>query len=249
MPSLPLPIPIPLPIRPLDARHRDLFPVDLKVIGNLLVLGETGSGKTTFANHLIEVVATLSSPSEAQWLIVNPKILMEHHACPSEYLRGYLTELDEIMATLRDLMEHELPMRIRDHGDSHDNSDDDARHPRLLILVDEVASLVMSYEDEVIRILSHLAQVGPEYGIHLILMTSRLSIASTHPTILSIFPARLLLKVGTNSYVAQIMPGAHSISDSPGADLCSAWPKHGGLFRAVDVGISIPKWIEVYDGV
>lgn len=149
-----------------------------------LIGGTTGSGKSEFLQTIVASLAVANSPQEMNFVLVDYKGGAAFKDC--EFLPhtvGMVTDLD-LHQVERALESLGAELRFREHvlaeagaKDLEDYQDLAARKglspvPRLLVVVDEFASMVRDLPDFVTGLVN-LAQRGRSLGIHLLLATQR----------------------------------------------------------------------------
>ena len=171
----------------LGVTERDLFTVDLDDDGpHGLIAGTTGSGKSELLRTLIASMAVETGPEHLTFALVDYKgggALDECARLP--HVVGLVTDLDEQLGerALR-CLEAELRHRehaLRDVGLGHVREYQRLRDterpglepmPRLVVVIDEFATLVKALPDFVDSLVS-IAQRGRSLGMHLIMATQR----------------------------------------------------------------------------
>ena len=110
--------------------------------------------------------------------------------------------------------------------------------PRIVVLIDELADLMMSAPDQTEHNLVRLAQMARATGIHLIVATQRPSTDVVTGLIKANFPARLAFSVasGVDSRVILDMNGAESLLGR--GDMLFLNPEVGNPIRAQGVMIT-----------
>lgn len=144
-----------------------------------LVVGTTGAGKSELLRTLVGSLACRYSPDDLTFLLVDFKGGGAFDACAGlPHTVGLVTDLDEHLATralrcLRAELRHR-ERRLREAGvsDLRDYLAPSPPLPRLLIVIDEFATLAMELPG-FLSALVDVAQRGRSLGIHLLLATQR----------------------------------------------------------------------------
>lgn len=171
----------------LGVTEREVFEVDLDDDGpHALIAGTTGSGKSELLRTLIASMAVGSDPEHLTFALVDYKgggALDECARLP--HVVGLVTDLDEQLGerALR-CLEAELRYRehalrgvglghVRDYQRLRDTRRRDLEPmPRLVVVIDEFATLVKALPEFVDALVS-VAQRGRSLGMHLIMATQR----------------------------------------------------------------------------
>ena len=172
----------PAPSSPIGVAADGVIEIDLVADGpHGLLAGTTGAGKSELLRNLVVGLATRSSPDHITFVLVDYKGGSTFDACADlPHTVGLVTDLDDRLATraLRSL-EAELRRRerlLRDSGASdlagYRALDDSGALPRLVVVVDEFASLAVA-QPGFIGALLGIAQRGRSLGVHLLLATQR----------------------------------------------------------------------------
>lgn len=152
---------------------------DMEELCHVLIAGTTGSGKSTFLNAVICSMIQASNYHEVQFIMIDPKTieLTPYDGIP-HLARPVITEPDEAVAALEDAVE-EMESRyetFREIGAkklSEYNEKAAAPFPRLIIVIDELADLMMASDKAVESSTMRIAQKGRAAGIHLMIATQR----------------------------------------------------------------------------
>ena len=191
---------------------------DLARLPHLLVAGSTGSGKSVALNGLLAALLSRRTPAEMRVLVIDPKrVEFGWMAKVAHLLAPVVVDAEEAVEMLGKL-ESEMSRRydllagagVREIG-AYNNG---AAHPmpRLVLVVDELADLMMLASSDVERSICRLAQLGRAAGVHIVVATQRPSVDVVTGLIKANLPARLAFAVAS-----QI--DSRTILDGPGAEL------------------------------
>jgi S-DNA-T family DNA segregation ATPase FtsK/SpoIIIE len=194
---------------------------DLARMPHLLVAGATGTGKSVSMNAMIMSILYKSSPRDVRFIMIDPKMLeLSTYENIPHLLVPVVTDPKKAAAALSNI-EREMDMRYRllhEKGvrniDSYnrliresagepapeapaDGTPGLPHHhlPRILIIIDELADLMMTVGREIEESITRLAQKARAAGIHLILATQRPSVDVITGLIKANFPARISFQV------------------------------------------------------
>jgi DNA segregation ATPase FtsK/SpoIIIE, S-DNA-T family len=151
-------------------------------VAHILISGTTGSGKTALARSIVASLALLNPPASLQFLLVDPKArgLAPFQSLP-HLLLPVLSRTDLILDALSRLV---VEMERRDsQGRSH---------PRIVVVLDELADLVQTGGRPMELVLTRLTQRGREAGIHLIACAQKPTALVIGSLVKSNFPVRLV---------------------------------------------------------
>jgi len=211
---------------------------DLGAMPHLLIAGTTGSGKSVCIVSIITGLVVNNTPDDLRLVLIDPKMveLVRFNGLP--HLFGKVeTDLDRITGVLRwvtremdrryKLFEEFGARNLHNYNSKTVKQKDAERLPRVVVIVDELADLMMRAPDETERTVVRLAQMARATGIHLVVATQRPSTDIVTGLIKANFPARISFAVasGVDSRV---------ILDGPGAE--SLLGKGDMLFLAPEVG-------------
>ncbi|MFC2023547.1 DNA translocase FtsK [Chloroflexota bacterium] len=180
--------------------------IDLGLMPHLLIAGATGSGKSVCINAVICSLLFNNSPKDLRLLMVDPKMveLVGYNDIP-HLLAPVVVDIAQVVAALswatrqmderyrllhkngaRNLDEYNQRMRRRKNPETL---------PRLVVIIDELADMMMLAPDEVERHICRVAQMGRATGIHLVIATQRPSVDVVTGLIKANFPARISFAV------------------------------------------------------
>ncbi|MBQ9307555.1 MAG: hypothetical protein IJ229_06495 [Clostridia bacterium] len=173
---------------------------------HLLIAGATGSGKSVCINTIINSLLYRTSPDQVRLILVDPKVVelqcyngIPHLLAPvvsdphkaagalqwavEEMMRRYAVFQEAGVRNLEGynglLGEGEKPM------------------PRIVIIIDELADLMMTCKREVEEYICRIAQLARAAGIHLIVATQRPSVDVITGLIKANIPSRIAFKVSS----------------------------------------------------
>ena len=153
---------------------------DLDKMPHLLIAGTTGSGKSVCINDIIISIIYKSSPADVRMILVDPKVVELKVFSPMPHLLlPVVTEPKKAVGALKWAVT-EMEQRYKKMAKF--NARDLARYnslqtlpedrlPKIVIIVDEFADLMMVASREVEDSVRRIAQLGRASGIHLIIAT------------------------------------------------------------------------------
>ena len=149
--------------------------IDMLKAPHILISGETGSGKSVLLNSLIVSLLYKTTPADGQFLMIDPKQveLSLYNDLPHLY-KPIVTDATKAVDTLGEVCE-EMTRRysvLSSHGVKQ-LSDDPELFPRLYVVIDELADLMLTSRKAVEKNIVRIAQLGRAAGIHLIIATQR----------------------------------------------------------------------------
>lgn len=155
---------------------------DLGKMPHMLIAGSTGSGKSVCINDLIISMIYKSSPKDLQLILIDPKMVeLSVFGTLPHLLIPVVTEPKKAASALR-WATNEMTVRYqkftevgaRDLARYNSVVEDPKKQlPKLVIIIDELADLMMVAPDDVEDSICRIAQLGRAAGIHLIVATQR----------------------------------------------------------------------------
>lgn len=194
---------------------------DLSTMPHMLIAGATGSGKSVCINSIITSILYKSSPEDVKLILIDPKMVelnnyngIPHLLIPvvtdpkhaSGALNWAIREMTERYKlfkdnSVRDIIRYNEVMKEK-------NTD---TMPRIVIIIDELADLMMVASREVENAICRLAQLARAAGIHLVLATQRPSVDVITGLIKANVPSRI-------SFAVSSMVDSRTILDMGGAE-------------------------------
>jgi S-DNA-T family DNA segregation ATPase FtsK/SpoIIIE len=197
---------------------------DLTAMPHLLIAGTTGSGKSVSIASIAVCLAMNNTPEDMRLVMIDPKMveLIRFNGLP--HLLGKVeTELERIVGVLRwCTVEMDRRYRLLESSKARDiemynrkirRQKSAERLPRIVVLIDELADLMMMAPDQTEHTLVRLAQMARATGIHLVVATQRPSTDILTGLIKANFPARISFAVasGIDSRVILDTHGAETL--------------------------------------
>ena len=192
---------------------------DIYKMPHLLVAGSTGSGKSVCVNSIITSILYKSDPNEVKFLMVDPKVveLSIYNQIP-HLLIPVITEPIKAAAALKWAVSEMIKRynkfakeRVRDIEGYNKKQEKEKRMPKIVILIDELADLMMVAAKEVEDSICRLAQMGRAAGMHLVIATQRPSVDVITGLIKANIPSRIAFAVSSGI-------DSRTILDSVGAE-------------------------------
>ncbi len=222
---------------------------DLVSMPHLLIAGSTGSGKSVCIAAITLSLVMNNTPEDLRLVMVDPKMveLVRFNGLP--HLIGTVeTEIERMLGVLRwtvtemdrryKLLEELRARDVDTYNRKVRRKKDGKTLPRLVVLIDELADLMMSAPDQTEHNLVRLAQMARATGIHLVLATQRPSTDVVTGLIKANFPARLSFAVASSidSRVVLDTQGAESLLGN--GDMLFLPPEAGSPLRAQGVMVT-----------
>src|ERR1700678_2619555 len=184
---------------------------------HLLIAGSTGTGKSVAINAMIMSILYKSTPDEVRLVLVDSKRLElgNYEGVPHLYtpiitepklaanaLRNAVREMERRLKLLAAKGVRNIDSYNRLFDDtpslfSEQATSDEGPIPKIVIIIDELADLMMLDGNNVEESITRLAQMPRAVGIHLVLATQRPSVDVITGLIKANFPARVSFRVAT----------------------------------------------------
>lgn len=221
---------------------------DLATMPHLLIAGTTGSGKSVCITALTTCLVMNNKPEDLKLAMIDPKRveLMRFNGLP--HLMGNVeTEIERILGVLRwATTEMDFRYKLLEKAGARNidsyNLKMERRNkpklPKIVILIDELADLMISAPDQTEHAVIRLAQKARAIGIHLILATQRPSTDVVTGLIKANFPTRISFTVASSidSRVILDTNGAETLLGR--GDMLFLHPEVGLPMRAQGVIVS-----------
>lgn len=220
---------------------------DLSRMPHLLIAGATGSGKSVCITSIAACLAINNAPEDLRLVLIDSKMveLLRFNGLPHLYGKVE-TDIQRILGVLRwVVVEMEHRYRLLESVHARDlnaynrklarRKDGGTPLPRIVVIIDELADLMMSAPDQTEHNLVRLAQMARATGIHLVVATQRPSTDVVTGLIKANFPARISFSMasGVDSRVILDTGGAETLLGR--GDMLFLNPEVGSPIRAQGV--------------
>lgn len=180
---------------------------DLAKMPHVLIAGATGSGKSVCINTLITSILYKATPNEVKLIMVDPKVveLGVYNGIP-HLLIPVVTDPKKAAGALNwAVMEMENRYKLFAQSGVRNiegynkyceaNDDEEGKLPKIVIIIDELADLMMVASKEVEGYICRLAQLARAAGMHLVIATQRPSVNVITGLIKANVPSRIAFAV------------------------------------------------------
>jgi S-DNA-T family DNA segregation ATPase FtsK/SpoIIIE len=196
---------------------------DLSQMPHLLIAGATGSGKSVCITSIAACLAMNNSPDDLRMIMIDSKMV-----------RWVVMEMERRYRILESGRSRDLDA----HNRKQSRKKGGTPLPRIVILIDELADLMMSSPDQTEHNLVRLAQMARATGIHLVVATQRPSTDVVTGVIKANFPARLAFAV-TSSVDSRVILDTGGAQNLLGrGDMLFLNPELGNTVRAQGVMVT-----------
>ncbi len=236
---------------------------DLATMPHLLIAGTTNSGKSICIAAITMSLVLNNHPEDLKLVMIDPKRVELKRFSGLPHLYGEVeTEVERIMGVLR-WATTEMDNRYRllettrarnlDSYNAKMVKAGKSKLPRIVILIDELADLMLNSADQTQEQIVRLAQKARAIGIHLVVATQRPSVDVVTGVIKANFPTRIAFTVASqvDSKVILDKPGAETLLGK--GDLLFSHPEtglqrsQGAMITDAEIRSVIKWWAENTD--
>ena len=180
--------------------------VDITKMPHILIAGETGAGKSVCINSLVTSLLFKATPEELKMVMIDPKVVeLSMFKNLPHLLVPVVTEPKKAASALNWAVS-EMTSRYKAFAEKGardlnrfntlvDEGQDPL--PRIVVIIDELAELMMAAPREVEDAICRIAQLGRAAGIHLIVATQRPSVNVITGIIKANISSRIAFKVNS----------------------------------------------------
>lgn len=193
--------------------------MDIAKTPHALIAGATGSGKSVSINSILISLLYRNHPEELKLLLIDPKMveLAPYNDLP-HLVAPVITDVKAATQSLKwavDEMERRYKLFAQTHVRNitafNKKVGYDQRIPKIVIVIDELADLMMMAPQEVEQSIARLAQKARACGIHMLVATQRPSVNVITGLIKANIPTRIAFMVSSSV-------DSRTILDSGGAE-------------------------------
>lgn len=180
--------------------------MDIAKMPHALIAGATGSGKSVSINAILLSLLYRNNPNELKLLLIDPKMveLAPYNELP-HLIAPVITDVKAATESLKWVVE-EMERRYKVFSDVHvrnitaynQKSPYDKRMPKIVVVIDELADLMMMAPQDVEHSIARIAQKARAAGIHMILATQRPSVNVITGLIKANVPTRIAFMVSSS---------------------------------------------------
>ncbi|MEJ7540469.1 DNA translocase FtsK [Staphylococcus intermedius] len=193
--------------------------MDIAKTPHALIAGATGSGKSVSINSILISLLYRNHPEELRLLLIDPKMveLAPYNGLP-HLVAPVITDVKAATQSLKwavDEMERRFKLfahhHVRNISAFNKKVSYDQRIPKIVIVIDELADLMMMAPQDVEQSIARLAQKARACGIHMLVATQRPSVNVITGLIKANIPTRIAFMVSSSV-------DSRTILDSGGAE-------------------------------
>ncbi|WKY43149.1 DNA translocase FtsK [Eubacteriaceae bacterium ES2] len=192
---------------------------DIGKMPHVLIAGATGSGKSVCINSIIISLLYKSSPEDLRFIMIDPKMveLNQYNSIPhllipvvtdpkkaAHALNWGLKEMTDRYSIFKEA-------GVRDIEGYNAQANKEEKLPRIVIVIDELADLMITSPKECENAICRIAQLARACGIHLVIATQRPSVDVITGLIKANIPSRIAFAVTSNT-------DSRTILDTGGAE-------------------------------
>jgi S-DNA-T family DNA segregation ATPase FtsK/SpoIIIE len=192
---------------------------DIGKMPHVLIAGATGSGKSVCINSIIISLLYKSSPDDLRFIMIDPKMveLNQYNSIPhllipvvtdpkkaAHALNWGLKEMTDRYSIFKEA-------GVRDIEGYNAHLSGREKLPRIVIVIDELADLMITSPKECENAICRIAQLARACGIHLVIATQRPSVDVITGLIKANIPSRIAFAVASNT-------DSRTILDTGGAE-------------------------------
>lgn len=180
---------------------------DIARMPHLLIAGQTGSGKSVCINTIINSILFRSSPEEVRMIMIDPKVVeLQCYNVVPHLLIPVVSDphkaagaLQWAVAEMLDRYHKMQSKNVRELSAYNAKLEpDEEKLPRIVIIIDELADLMLACKKEVEESIIRIAQLARAAGIHMVVATQRPTVDVITGLIKANIPSRIAFAVSSS---------------------------------------------------
>lgn len=195
--------------------------VHLNKFQHAMIVGATGSGKSTWLHSAIASIVQSSTPNDVKLLLIDPKRSELTLWRDIDHVIDVVVDTDKASLALSDMV-NEINRRCalfdtdRVRNIESYNCQDGKHLPYIIVVIDECLDLALDNDKSILRALKSISIKGRSCGIYLWAATQHGTAASSLPRVMNVnLLSRVVFRVADESAARNAgCQGAHTISRS-----------------------------------
>jgi len=180
---------------------------DIAKMPHLLIAGQTGSGKSVCINAIVNSILFRTSPEEVRMIMIDPKVVeLQCYNVVPHLLIPVVSDphkaagaLQWAVAEMLDRYHKMQSKNVREISAYNAKlGPDEEKLPRIVIIIDELADLMLACKKEVEESIIRIAQLARAAGIHMIVATQRPTVDVITGLIKANIPSRIAFAVSSS---------------------------------------------------
>lgn len=189
---------------------------DLAKMPHLLIAGQTGSGKSVCINTIINSILFRSSPEQVRMIMIDPKVVeLQCYNVVPHLLIPVVSDPHKAAGALAwavaEMLDRYHKMQSKNVREltayNAKLGPDEEKLPRIVIVIDELADLMLACKKEVEESIIRIAQLARAAGIHMIVATQRPTVDVITGLIKANVPSRIAFAVSSSIDSRTILDG------------------------------------------
>ena len=179
--------------------------IDIATMPHMLIAGATGSGKSVALNTILCSMLYCATPVMTQFVMIDPKqVELSAYAGLPHLAAPIVTSAGEAVKTLASI-NIAMDRRYKVMARKGTKSGAEAGFPRMVVVIDELADLMLVSKKAVEQSIIRIAQLGRAAGIHLIVATQKPVVSVVTGLIQGNIPCKLALQTASTSDSVRIL--------------------------------------------
>lgn len=179
--------------------------IDVAKMPHMLIAGATGSGKSVALNTILCSMLYCCTPTMTQFVMIDPKqVELSAYAGLPHLATPIITSAQEAVNMLASV-NAAMDKRYKAMAKQRTKSGTEAGFPRMVIVIDELADLMLTSKKAVEESIIRIAQLGRAAGIHLLVATQKPVVSVITGLIQGNIPCKLALQTASTSDSVRIL--------------------------------------------